>query len=369
MKRIFSYVLFGLTATALPAVLGGCPIYSEDRGQRVCLDNGQCYSCPGDYYSSQCYSASCGSTYDCPSGYVCNGYGSCVSGGGVGVYTPPDAAGGGTSCTSPADCGSGQNCGTDDQCHPGDCSSSGCPSGYVCKLSGGSLQCVGSGGVKDGGAGDSSTPPVDCHNDTECKHAGDKCLDGKCVAPADQCSDATQCPNAEQCVQGVCTPSCDATKPCPTGYTCDTNKVCTGNPTPCGAAADAGTCAGNTTCVEQRCVDKCGAGNTCSGGLVCVDGGCIPDQKPQFACAQEGAKDLCANGSLCLHHSCYIGCDPDAGATACQSADRFNQCKQVQTSSGTYAVCGSATNLGTECDPTRNLLCTAGKVCIDGFCK
>ena len=36
MKRIFSYALFGLAFAALPAALGGCPIYSEDRGNRVC---------------------------------------------------------------------------------------------------------------------------------------------------------------------------------------------------------------------------------------------------------------------------------------------------------------------------------------------
>ena len=47
MKRIFSYAIFGLAFAAIPAVLGGCPIYSDDHGNRVCLQSGECYSCPG----------------------------------------------------------------------------------------------------------------------------------------------------------------------------------------------------------------------------------------------------------------------------------------------------------------------------------
>jgi len=44
-------------------------------------------------------------------------------------------------------------------------------------------------------------------------------------------------------------------------------------------------------------------------------------------------------------------------------------CKSVTTASGAYAVCGSDTNLGSECDPTQGKSCTAPRICIDGFCK
>ena len=355
MKRLLSVVFVGMAA-----VLAGCPIYSDAHTHRVC-NGSSCYDCPDDFYSSSCTGWQCNSNYDCPGGYACSN-GACTSNG----QQPP--TGNPTTCSSPSDCASGQNCGSDGVCHSGDCSNSGCPSGYVCELANGQLACVAGGttGGKDGG-----TPFMGCTSDASCVNQignGAKCLDGACVAPPDQCSDATQCPNAEQCVQGVCTPSCDGSHPCPTGYACDTSKgVCTGNPTPCGSGGSA--CSGGTTCVDQRCVTPCGANNSCASGLICVDGGCIPDQKPTFVCSTEGVQDACASGSVCLHHNCYIACAGDAGAGACAGADRYNQCKSVTTSTGTYNVCGSTTNLGSDCDPTQGKNCAAGQICIDGYCR
>jgi hypothetical protein len=353
MKRLFWMSVFALGA----AVLGGCPIY-PDHGSthRVCpYGDTRCYDCPEDYYSDSCVSWACTTNVDCPSGYSCQN-GTCVSG------SPID---GGNTCTRPGDCGVGQTCGSDGRCHTGDCSNYGCPGGYTCKLSGGSLSCVAN---TDGGQ-------TGCQSDAACatSHgAGAKCLNGTCTKPEDQCSDATQCKNGQQCVAGVCTPSCSATKPCPTGYSCDANGVCTGNPTPCGSS---GSCSSGRVCVEERCVDPCGAGSSCGTGLICVNGGCVPDEKPQFICGTEGKPGdgqpgNCASGSVCLRHSCYIACtQTDAGATGCENADKFNVCKSVTTGSGTYSVCGSSSNLGTECDPSRGLNCASGKVCIDGFCR
>jgi len=346
MKRFIGFGLFGLSAV----VLFGCPIWSDDHARHVCTTG---TATNVVLYDDDC--VACYGNYDCPAGYECSNRACTPSGGTV---APPSQA-----CSKPDDCAAGSNCGTDLRCHAGDCSNSGCPTGYLCKLSGGTLSCVANDGSPDGGGFDGCTSDAACAATTP----GARCLDGACVAPADQCSDATQCPNNEQCVQGGCTPSCDATHPCPTGYGCDTAKgVCTGNPTPCGAS---GTCSGATTCVDEHCVTKCGPGNTCANGLICVDGGCIPDQKPQFVCAVEGKQDACASGSLCLHHSCYIACAVDAGATACKSADKYNTCKQVQTASGTYSVCGSSSNLGSQCDPTQGKNCATGQVCIDGFCR
>jgi hypothetical protein len=352
MKRIALFALLGAAA----AVLGGCPIYPDDRDSRVCLD-GECYRCPEPYYSSsRCSAWSCDVSSDCPSGYACGTDQRCRLG------TPISA----DTCGKSSDCAAGQVCGRDNRCHDGSCSSFGCPSGQICKLSGGVAECIDGPRMPmpDGGTpGAKST----CASDRDCPTpSGSKCLSGACVTPADQCADATQCPTG-QCVQGACTPSCSDTKPCPTGYACDTGKgVCTNNPGPCTSSAQ---CAGGNVCVEQRCVAPCSASGACAAGLVCVDGGCIADEKPVFSCAKDGVQDTCQPGSLCLRRSCYIGCDADAGADACKSADKFNVCKAVSTSSGSYSVCGSANNLGTECDPTQNKACTPGLVCIDGFCR
>lgn len=354
MKRAVSFVLFGLGT----AVLFGCPIYPEGRDHRVCI-GGECYDCPDSYYSAGCDAWTCNDGLDCPSGYTCTSDHRCRFTDG-----DPNAPDEGTACTKPSDCPAGTNCGADNKCHAGDCSTTGCPSSFVCRLGsgeGGVPACVPIGG--DGGGGTSS-----CKADKDCPSpAGSKCLTGKCTAPADQCVDATQCPGEAQCVQGACTPSCSATKPCPTGYGCDTTKgVCTQNPTPCTSSTQ---CNGGKTCVQEHCVDPCGPDGKCAAGLVCIDGGCTPEQNPVFTCTTDGSQGNCQVGSICLRHSCYIGCDADAGAEACKNADKFNQCKSVTTSSGTYSVCGSTTNLGTECDPTQGKNCDASKICIDGYCK
>jgi hypothetical protein len=350
MKRAVTFVLFGLGL----AILAGCPIYSSDRDHRVCV-GGECYDCPEAYYSGACTPWTCNSGGDCPSGYTCTSDHRCKLTDGV----PPGAND--AACTKPADCTSG-NCGADNKCHAGDCSMTGCPSSFVCRLDGGDNgvpQCV---PIAADGGGVTST----CKKDSDCPSpAGSKCLTGACVPPNEQCADATQCAAAAQCVDGACTPSCSANKPCPTGYACDTSKgVCTNNPGPC---INSGQCNGKV-CVQEHCVDACGPGGTCGAGLKCVDGGCSPDQQPVFTCSTDGAQDACQAGSICLRHSCYIACGGDAGQSTCQTADQFNQCKAVTTSSGSHQVCGSTTNLGTDCDPTQNKNCASG-VCIDGYCR
>lgn len=346
MKRAFSFALFGLGT----AVLIGCPIYPAGRDHRVCV-GGECYDCPDSYYSSACSPWTCDTGRDCPNGYTCTEHRCSFT------DTVPPAPDGDKACTKPSDCPNG-SCGADNKCHAGDCSTTGCPSTFVCRLgsgSGGVPACVPIGGATSS-----------CKSDKDCSSpAGSKCLSGTCVSPHDQCVDATQCKGGV-CVEGACTPSCASDKPCPTGYACDAAKgVCTGNDAPC---THSGECAGGRTCVQEHCVDPCGPGGACGPGLVCVDGGCTPDQKPVFTCTTDGVKDDCQDGSICLRHSCYIACDPNA-ADACKAADEFNQCKPVTTSSGTYDVCGSTSNLGTECDPTQGKACASPLICIDGYCK
>jgi hypothetical protein len=376
------------------ALLFGCPVYSGgSEGYVQCDQQGQCCDEQG---SGGCQVWYCDNSEQCPTNAVCNNNGVCTSGYYDGGYATSDG-------------------GTDDGGYDAtvDCSVTGCQTGYECTLSNGTAVCLptedggagdatvdgggddasGDSGPSDGGIGDADArvlPPfTGCTNDTACvadSGAGSRCIDGQCVAAANECTDSTQCPIVgsaqEECVQGVCTPSCTGGATCPTGYSCSSGDggtgACTVNPTPCGNTADAGACTSGTTCVDQHCVPDCTPGvgdaaSTCTGsGLVCVDNGCIPDQKPQFICNTEGVQDSCASGSICLHHSCYISCTPgDSGASTCQHADNFNVCKPVTTSTGTYNVCGSTSNLGNQCDPTQGIICTSPTepVCIDGYCR
>ncbi len=369
-------------------VLFGCPIYSGGgggSGDVVCDSQGNCC----DESSGNCYVVNCDLSQECPGGSTCSSNGFCVGVGydGGGYYTPD----------SGTEDGSTQDATTD-------CSTTGCQAGFTCTVTNGTAQCLPSpdGSVAlDGGHRDSghahdagvdafTLPPfTGCTNNSQCTAeagAGAACLDGQCVAAANQCFDSTQCPFVnnvqEECVQGVCTPACTDGS-CPAGYSCDTStSVCTGNPTPCGAADGGAACAKGTTCVDEHCVPDCnrpdgGGGDapgTCSiSGDVCVDNGCIPQQTPVFVCAgADGTRSTCAASSICLHHNCYIACEVDAGAdggNSCAKADNFNVCKPVTTSSGTYDVCGSSTNLGNECNPTEGQNCLSPAICIDGYCR
>jgi hypothetical protein len=351
MRRIIGFVTAGLTT----AVLAGCPIYPGN-DYRVCASDA-CYSCPTDSYTSQCDPFYCSASADCPASFECASDQRChaKTGGVTPVPTTPVPTT--QSCAKPEDCPAGSVCGADNKCHVGDCATSGCPSAYVCLLASGKATCTPRGG---------NTTPSICSGDAECsaKTPGAKCLSGSCVAPADQCLDSTQCGAGLECVEGSCTPSCSSTKACPTGFSCDLGKgVCTGNPSPCKSNAQ---CTGGNLCVDERCVAPCGAGDTCSQGLICVGGGCIADEKPVFVCDKEGEQGACSTGSVCLRHSCYIGCDPNS-ANACKTSDQFNKCKPVASSGKSYNICGSETNFGTDCGPEK--ACASGLVCIDGFCR
>jgi hypothetical protein len=369
MKRFF----WSMMSVGVVAVVAGCPIYSDNSSYRVCTSNG-CYACPNEYMDDGCSSWQCNTSSDCPSGFTCSadssGNQTCMGVGYDGGYP--------TGCAQDSDCSSGEVCGANGQCQTGDCSTAGCPSGSQCTLSNGVATCVSTGndsGVdasSDSSSDAGDTAPSGCQSAADCTStgAGAQCLNGACTPASGQCFDQTQCPTNSQCVQGACTPSCSTTA-CPTGYSCDANNECTGNPTPCGSGAS---CSTGDVCVEQHCVAPCGDGGTCSAaGFVCVEGGCIPNQLPTFVCGADGSvgdgqAGDCAIGSICLHHSCFIACNPDAGATACAEAAMFNVCKSVTTSNGTYPVCGSSSNLGSQCDPTQNQACPNSGVCIDGFC-
>ncbi|MDP9001279.1 MAG: hypothetical protein M3O46_14350 [Myxococcota bacterium] len=399
-------LLLGVTTLYGAILLGGCPIYSASSDSRACGDYG-CFDCPAGSSPSggTCIPWACSSSSECPAGYTC---GASSPSGGLSCIPVPTSGG------SSSSGGSGRDC------------SGGCRTGYICKLSGGQSQCVPSpspdGGISgdaavfdsgplDGSADQVADASVDvttafdapdtwrfvdgsnasdgaqasdasslldspstnpCNANADCSNTA-RCINGIC-APQDQlCADTTQCvASGAACVDGVCEPHCSPSAPCPAGYACDfTRGICNLNPHPCGSSSLP--CQGGSTCVEQRCVAPCGtsdAGSACPGEQLCVHGGCIPNEAAHFTCKNDGQSGqlatTCGATEICLHHGCYAGCDIDAGLGACM--DTSLSCKRVTLTAGTYDVCGTPSNLGSDCDPPAGKYCAAG-VCIDGYCK
>ncbi|MEP7049280.1 MAG: hypothetical protein ABJB12_02960 [Pseudomonadota bacterium] len=114
MKRPVVTALFLCAAAALP----GCPIYDhEDAG---CYRDG-----------------------DCASNFVCDvDTGECYQ-----PTAPPPAD---SSCNRPSDCAANETCNKAGQCVSGDCTFSGCVSGYECDSSSGVWLCL---AAADGAAG------------------------------------------------------------------------------------------------------------------------------------------------------------------------------------------------------------------------
>ena len=123
MKRPVVTALF-LCAVA---TLSGCPIY--------------------DHADAGCYNDS-----DCAVGYLCDDRsGDC--------YQPSSSNNG---CNRPQDCGVNETCSKAGACVVGDCTFSGCVSGYECDSSSGIWACVLNGSV--GAAGAAGTASIS--NDT-----------------------------------------------------------------------------------------------------------------------------------------------------------------------------------------------------------
>ncbi len=187
---------------------------------------------------------------------------------------------------------------------------------------------------------------------------------GHRVCDGDGCWD---CPNpyySGDCVNYTCNSSND----CPSGYSCQGYYCVRG-----GGDCQISGCPYGETCKLQGGVLQC-VGNGDGGAP--IDAGPAPDAAPDsgpdaasYVCKTEGVQDACTAGSICLNHNCYIACSPSAGANACKGADKYNTCKQVFATSGNYYICGSDTNLGTECDLSKGKDCTRPAVCIDGYCK
>jgi hypothetical protein len=370
--------LFGTLALGLAALgLGGCPLWSDDDHDDGCWgdccngecnvggnNNGNCNN-QGDCNSdevcgsdNQCHVGDC-QTWGCTGDEVCltdiDGFSSCVGPNGSGG----DGAGGSGPepiyCGNPDDCSLAEHCGPDDTCQPDDCSAEGCIFGFMCDVDQPIPTCV-------------PENPAACGADLDCLDdgLGYLCVSGVCTPPADQCFDQTQCDSGSVCADGKCTPSCAGGESCNESYTCTSGvDLCTTPATQCNITNDCG--GPSLVCVDGACVPRADDG-VCPAGLVWVENGCIPNQSAFFVCTVDGEQDVCASGSVCLHHSCYISCETP-NETACAGLPDFNECKTVTTTSGDHDVCGSDSNLGNECDPTAGLPCGPGEICVDGFCN
>jgi hypothetical protein len=385
MKRTSLLGFVGLLAS----VLAGCPIFSSS-------DTNGTHSCEGDSCGSgfpggctkpsdclqnetcgpdgQCHSGDC-TTSGCVAGFTCvvdpeEHTASCQSlgtgGAGGGTTTSSSSssstgtgAGGSTSvyCGHPADCAAGETCAKDGTCKAGDCNANACIFGFDCQSDG---TCK-------------SPNPAACDVDADCSAVmGSLCIaghkgGGTCTPPSDQCFDQSQCDAGDKCVGGRCMLGCTANADCRDGFACDTTlKACSKAVKGCTITNDCG--GPNTVCVAGACVPRSIGGVCPNANDVWAENGCIPNEAPTFTCVVDGTPDVCASGSICLHHSCWISC-VSAGDTSCSTQSILNQCKQVTSSSGMHNVCGTAQNLGNQCDPTSGTSCAGGKICVDGFCK
>jgi hypothetical protein len=331
----------------------GCPVYSDDNYGYATLG--------------------CTWALDCPTGYQCIA-GRCIPGppiggsldAGVKDATSVDAASDAPSsgegsalafCANPNDCRADETCTSDGTCHPGDCTTNACINQFQCAVvtSGSGVACV-------------HADAAACGADHQCA-ASARCVDGRCTPLADLCTDGTQCGPGLACVDGKCVASCTIDSQCPAGYLCRTALgICDAKAKACSITSDCGS--QDSVCVDGACVPRCGAVGACSdgGASACVDNGCIASQKPRSSCATDGSSAGCAAGQICVHHACYTSCAAP-NASACAALTATPVCKMVTVGATAYAICGTTTTLGSECDPTSGVACTGGKTCVDGFCK
>jgi hypothetical protein len=270
------------------------------------------------------------------------------------VDAPPSGdAAPGVFCGNPNDCAATETCSVDGTCRAGNCTTIPCINQYQCSVTPFGPACVR--GNADG-----------CSADRHCL-VSERCIDGTCTAITELCTDRAQCGAGKVCAEGRCTSACVGDAQCAPGYLCRTALgICGAKAEPCLQTRDCGS--KEEVCVDGACVPRCGAVGACgSAGGVCVDNGCVPSARLAAQCDGQGTSTGCAAGSICLHRHCYVSCAEDAGG--CSASSSAPVCKTVSVAGASYAVCGAADTLGSECDLTAGKLCTDGKICVDGYCR
>src|SRR6186713_190795 len=116
--RVPKCAFSGAAVVVASLLVAGCPVFSSD--------------------------SSCWSDDDCAPGFLCRrGDGRCFK-----QVVPERSA-----CSSPDTCAVGETCASDATCVPGDCTFSGCISGWRCDVFDGRWSCVGQGQAGGGAAG------------------------------------------------------------------------------------------------------------------------------------------------------------------------------------------------------------------------
>jgi hypothetical protein len=171
------------------------------------------------------------------------------------------------------------------------------------------------------------------------------------------------CKETNTC-NGTSSGGCTSSAQCGAGQTCGRDDAC--HAENCVAVG----CPGSQVCKLENGTATCQPSGSSSGGV--TDGGpndgAISDaSQPTEICNGDGVQSTCSAGSLCVRGGCYISCEADA-SDACKYSDHLNVCKAVSAYGKTLHLCGSATDVGSDCDVDGST-CAAGFICIDGRCK
>ncbi len=214
-------------------------------GLGYCDDRGTCVPSPG---------AECVTSNECESGERCvDGFCTEWNDGGGQCQFDEQCDGGQGLCvdgTCHAACNGDDECGTGEICDGGYCRfqedtqngcryNSDCAPGQVCI--------------------DTVCHDTGCTQDTDCTTAGDRCVDGVCVAdeaPQPECTQNSDCTEqGYECVEGVCRKPCTVADPDCTscGMTYCIRGYCYDEEPQCMVSAD---CAPGETCVDAQCVTQ-----------------------------------------------------------------------------------------------------------------
>lgn len=296
-------------------------------------------------------------------------------------------------CYAPADCGPNETCGADYQCHTGDCTFWGCPSGYACFIGDdGFATCeieggAGGGGGGEGGAGEGGQGPGGGGEGGGTGGAGG----GTGGGSAFFCGNPNDCGAGETCgPDGLCASGDCAVVGCIFGYTCSdpgSGAACVANdPAACTADADcaaspgaaclSGTCtvpdlqcidraqcAATDRCVNFRCETECSSDADCFTGFGCDAAGfCSVPLVPCVITNDCASADLVCVAGACVERSTDGSCA--AGFTWMQNGCVHDERPAIecQVEGSQDACAGGEVCLHhacyTSCFPQNSALCT-----------
>lgn len=363
-------------AFALPftVLLAGCPIWSDDGGDRECYTDADC---TGDdvCFRGSCEPPECRSDAECGAGDICSG-GSCVPGTpcstdaecGAGSVCVSGMCRPGSRCTADAECGTGEIC-EGGLCTPGDrsCRTHGdCAAGSYCAAG----ECTPSGPCSDDAGCDATfwcdfrdtcvpREPGACRADADCTTAGQVCVEGQCRDLDDTCQFDRECAPGTACVNNTCTRICTGDADCRSGESCVSN-FCRPDPTECTRSTE---CASGSHCVDGRCLADCEGGLTCGTDEYCAteDEFCHPEWSPEPFCTEDSD---CRTGRVCREGVCRTPC-PTMTNMECMRFD--SQVPECRADAGGEYLCHAANELTPECRVQSD--CGDGRDCHDGACR